>query len=256
MQWSFYLPIFSQKGRNIIMNYALIFAGGTGQRMNSKSKPKQFLELHGKPILIHTLEYFEKHEMIDGICVVCLEKWHDELQMLLRRYGISKVKWVTKGGATGHDSIYNGLLVMSRDCKADDVVLIHDGVRPLITEELITENIEAVYKYHTAITVEASAETVVSIGQDGQIRDVPPRAEMNIAKAPQSFFFGDIAEVHELAQRDGYKSIDSCDLMHHYGRSLHSVKSTPYNIKVATPSDFYVFRAIYEARENSQIFGL
>lgn len=238
------------------MNYALIFAGGTGQRMNSKSKPKQFLDLHGKPILIHTLEYFESHEMIDAICIVCLESWKNELDFLLNRYGITKVKWITNGGETGHDSIYNGLKIMEADCKSDDIILIHDGVRPLITDELITENIETVIKYGNAITVEAAAESVVAIDSNNKIKDVPPRSEMSVAKAPQSFYFKDILEVHEMANKDGFKSIDSCDLMHRYGRELHVVKSTPYNIKVATPSDFYVFRAIYEARENSQIFGL
>lgn len=238
------------------MNYALIFAGGTGQRMNSKSKPKQFLDLHGKPILIHTLEYFERHEMIDAICIVCLESWKNELNILLNRYGITKVKWITNGGDTGHDSIYNGLKIMEADCKPDDIILIHDGVRPLITDELITENIETVIKYGNAITVEAAAESVVAIDCNNKVKDVPPRNEMSVAKAPQSFYFKDIIEVHELANKDGIKSIDSCDLMHRYGRELHAVKSTPYNIKVATPSDYYVFRAIYEARENSQIFGL
>ena len=239
------------------MNIALIFAGGTGQRMNSKSKPKQFLELHGKPILIHTLEYFQYHEEIDAICIVCLSGWEEELRRQLKLYHIDKVKWITAGGETGHDSIYNGLKVLMNNCGSDDIVLIHDGVRPLISDELISANIAMVKECGNAITVEDAAESVVVMDCDeNSIKDMPKRKLVKVAKAPQCFYFKDIWEVHELAQKDGFKSIDSSDLMHRYGRKLYTVKSTPYNIKIATPADYYVFRAIYEARENSQIFGL
>lgn len=238
------------------MNVALIFAGGTGQRMNSRSKPKQFLQLHGKPILIHTLEYFEFHPMIDAICIVCLAGWEDELKFNLKQYGINKVRWITCGGSTGHESIYNGLKAIEKDCKDDDIILIHDGVRPLISEDLITKNIECVLKFGNSITVEKAAETIISINEEDEVLSVPNREIMRTAKAPQCFHYKDIMEVHQRAQDDNFHSIDSCHLMNHYGRKLHIVESTPYNIKIATPSDYYVFRALYEARENSQIFGL
>lgn len=239
------------------MNVALIFAGGTGQRMNSKSKPKQFLEMYGKPILIHTLEYFENHNEIDKICIVCLKGWEEEVKRMLESFRIKKVQWITTGGETGHDSIYNGLKVLVEECNLDDIVLIHDGVRPLISSELISANIDSVKKYGNAITVEAAAESVVVVdGKDRTISDMPKRELSRIAKAPQSFYLQDIWELHQLAQKDGFKSIDSSHLMYTYNRKMYTVDSSPYNIKIATPSDYYVFRAIYEARENSQIFGL
>lgn len=239
------------------MNVALIFAGGTGQRMNSRSKPKQFLELHGKPILIHTLEYFENHNEIDAICIVCLKGWEEELNKQLKQFQINKVQWIVEGGETGHDSIYFGLKKLVNECSLNDIVLIHDGVRPLISEELISKNIDMVKQCGNAITVEDAAESVVVVNESTSVIDSVPRRDLvKTAKAPQSFRIKDIWEVHELAQKDGYKSIDSSDLMHRYGRKLYTLKSTPYNIKIATPSDYYVFRAIYEARENSQIFGL
>lgn len=139
----------------------LIFAGGTGRRMNVRSKPKQFLELHGKPIIIYTLEHFEYHNEVDKIVVVCLADWIAELKGLLRRYGITKVVAIVPGGETGHDSIYYGLAAMQKFSGDDDIVLIHDGVRPLITEELITENINSVRKYGNAITGERARESVV-----------------------------------------------------------------------------------------------
>lgn len=238
------------------MNYALIFAGGTGQRMNSRSKPKQFLELHGKPLIIHTLEFFEYCEKIDAICVVCLAGWEAVLTNSMNQYGISKVRWIVPGGQTGHDSIYHGLQTLSNICKPDDVILIHDGVRPLISEELIEENLVCVQQHGNAITVETAAESIVQLADDETIRNVPPRQQMRIAKAPQCFYFEDIMKAHQMAQEEGFKSIDSAHLMNHYGYELHTVESTPYNIKIATPSDYYVFRALFEARENSQIFGL
>lgn len=239
------------------MNIALIFAGGTGQRMNSRSKPKQFLELHGKPILIHTLEYFDQHHNIEAICIVCLRGWEEELKRQLRQFQIEKVRWIVEGGDTGHDSIYNGLKILMESCSPEDIVLIHDGVRPLISEELISANIESVKKYGNAITVEDAAESVVVMDEGANtISGMPQRSRTKIAKAPQSFYLKDIWEVHQYAQRDNIKSIDSSDLMHKYGKKMYTVKSTPFNIKIATPSDYYVFRAIYEARENSQIFGL
>lgn len=252
-----YLVLEDRYIMEVNMNIALIFAGGTGQRMNSKSRPKQFLEMHGKPILIHTLEYFETHKSIDSICVVCLAGWEDELKRQLVKYQIEKVKWIVEGGETGHDSIYNGLEALKKVCADDDIVLIHDGVRPIISEELITLNIETVERYGNSITVEDAAESVVVMeDRTNTIADMPRRHLCKVAKAPQCFYMKDICEVHELAKKDGFKAIDSSDLMHHYGRQLFTVKSTPYNIKIATPSDYYVFRAIYEARENSQVFGL
>ena len=235
---------------------ALIFAGGTGQRMNSRSKPNQFLEMHGKPIIIYTLEHFEYHNQIDNIVVVCLENWIDELQGLLKRYGISKVKKIIPGGTTGHDSIYLGLWSMMDFAKNDDIVLIHDGVRPLINEELITQNIEMVQKYGNAITAEAARESVVRVADGKIITEVPPRNEMYTAKAPQSFYYGTILKLYEKAQIDEIKTIDSAQLCSIYHEPIYIVKSTPNNLKITEPADYYIYRALYEALEGQQIFGI
>lgn len=235
---------------------ALIFAGGTGQRMNSRAKPKQFLEMHGKPIIIYTLEHFELHEDIDNIVVVCLEEWISELKFLLQRYDISKVSMIVPGGTSGHMSIYSGLEAMKVSSKADDIVLIHDGVRPLITEELITRNIEAVKEFGNAITVEPARESVVQSLDKKNIDNVPLRDEMYTAKAPQSFRFGKILELYERSFIDGRRSIDSAHLCSMYQEPMHMVLSTKNNLKITDPADFYIYRALYEAMENQQIFGL
>lgn len=238
------------------MTIALIFAGGTGTRMNSRSKPKQFLELHGKPIIIYTLEHFEYHEEINEIIVVCIKEWISELQGLLKRYGIHKVSQIVSGGETGHDSIFLGLEAMRENTKDNDIVLIHDGVRPLINAELISANICAVKEYGNGITAEQARESVVQSCNGENIYSVPLRSEMYVAKAPQSFRYGKIYDLYKRAQADGYKTVDSAHLCSLYEETMHIVPSTKNNIKITEPADYYIFRALYEALEGQQIFGL
>lgn len=144
------------------MNIAVIFAGGTGQRMNTASKPKQFLELHSKPIIVYTLEYFQSHSQIDSIIVVCLSNWIDYCKELLQKYHITKVLKVVSGGNSGQESIFNGLEAANQISNDENaIVLIHDGVRPLINEKLITNCIAAVKESGSAITVSPAIETVL-----------------------------------------------------------------------------------------------
>ena len=238
------------------MTTALIFAGGTGQRMNTHSRPKQFLELHGKPILVYTLEHFELHSEVDNIIVVCIESWIQNLKHILKAYAFEKVTQILPGGTSGDGSIYNGLKAMEAESRPDDIVLIHDGVRPLINEELISKNIAVAKEHGAAITIEAATESVVRVGDDGRITEVPTRAEMFTAKAPQSFRFGMIWDLYQRAQQEGVRSIDSAYLCNLYKAEMHTVRSTPNNIKITAPSDYYIFRALFDAMENEQILGI
>lgn len=239
------------------MNIALIFAGGTGQRMNTASKPKQFLELHGKPIIIYTLEHFQRHPAIDGIVVVCLAEWIPYCRELLDKYHIDKALDVVPGGGSGQESIYNGLVAASNRYPADSVILIHDGVRPLINEQIITDDIKSVHEYGSAITVSSAIETIVLKQEDGHVGDILDRSSCEMAKAPQCFYLGDIFTNHQKAREEGKLSfIDSASLMQYYGCELSTVIGPVENIKITTPADFYIFRAIIDARENMQILGL
>lgn len=235
------------------MAAALIFAGGTGRRMNSSSKPKQFLEMHGKPIIIYTLEHFEYHSEITGIVVVCISEWIKELKKMLKKYGITKVTQIVPGGKTGHDSIYNGLIALKDTVNYEEVILIHDGVRPLINREIISLNIEAVKKYGNAITVEPVKESVIRSKDGEHAYEMPSRNQMYIAKAPQSFRYGEILNLYEMAKRDGVKSVDSAHLCSIYEKSMHMVASPPNNIKITEPSDFYIYQALYDIMEGHQI---
>ena len=240
------------------MNTALIFAGGSGKRMNCAATPKQFLELEGKPIIVYTLEHFQNHPEIDSIAVVCIADWIDHLEMLIQRYGLTKVKWVVPGGSTSQESTRNGLYAIAggQDPK-DTVVLIHDGVRPLINAQLISDNIASVKKYGNAITSVPAIETIVTTEDGIGIDAVIDRAHCRMARAPQSFWLADIIALHERAIADNYdEMIDSASLMMHYGVRLHLVDGPTENIKITTPSDFYTFRAIQEAKKSMQILGV
>lgn len=242
------------------MNYALIFAGGTGQRMNTKGKPKQFLELNGKPIIIHTIEHFDEHQQIDGIVVVCLKNWIDYLLSLLTKFNIRKVVAVIEGGNSGQESIRNGLFYLRDNLTISpdkDIILIHDGVRPLINKELISDNIYSVLKYGNAITVTSAIETIIEINQDNIVETVEDRSKCRLARAPQSFILSEIIGAHEKSLLDHTEDmIDSAMLMKHYGAVLHTVEGPCENIKITTPSDFFIFKAIIDAKENSQIWGI
>ena len=239
------------------MNIAVIFAGGAGTRMHSKDRPKQFLELYHKPIIIHTLEVFEKHPEIDAIVVSCIEEWIPHLESLLERYHIGKVKKIVKGGETGQLSIYNGLNAAREIADEDTIVLIHDGVRPMITEKVITENIREVRHSGSAITTGLVTETLLEVDdKTGSIGRVPDRMNSRVAKAPQSFYLKDIWEAHEKALTENRTDfIDSCTLMHNYGYPLTLVDGPTQNIKITTPEDYYLMRAMLEAKENEQLYS-
>lgn len=238
------------------MNIAIIFAGGTGRRMHTASRPKQFLEYHGKPIIIYTLELFDNHPMIDGIVVACVEAWIPFLEKMLKKFEINKVRTIVPGGETGQESIYKGLVAANKISQEDDdVVLIHDGVRPLITEQTITDNIEMVKKVGSCITCIPATETFIVTQEDGGL-EIPTRDNSMIARAPQSFYLKNILSAHMMARNEGRNDfIDSCSMMHHYGYKLGRIIGPMENIKITTPTDFFIFKAMVEVHENQQIFG-
>ena len=238
------------------MNIVVIFAGGSGQRMHTKDIPKQFLEMHGKPIIIYTLELFEKHPEIDAIVIACKEDWIEYLEKLLYKYRIEKVKKIVPGGDTGQMSIYNGLMAAQEVSNGEEaIVLIHDGVRPLINQKVISDNIESVKIHGSAITTAIVKETILVVNDGEAIINVPDRAKSRVAKAPQSFWLKDILAAHNRAQKEGmFDCIDSCTMMKMYGYPLYLVDGPYENIKITTPDDFYTMRALLDAQEDEQLY--
>lgn len=238
------------------MNNVLIFAGGSGTRMNSRGRPKQFLQFYGKELIIHTLENFQNHPEVDGIVIVCIEDWISYLEKLLKKYQIDKVRTVVPGGSTGQESIYNGLCAIKEFAPDDSIVLVHDGVRPFVNDELISNCIQSVKEHGSAITVTPAIETITTI-QDGKITSITDRSKCFLAKAPQCFILKDLFNAHNKARAEGNTNlIDSASLMKYYGYELYTVLGNFDNIKITTPADFYTFKALYEVREQQQIFGL
>lgn len=238
-------------------NIAIIFAGGSGARMGS-GMPKQFLEVAGKPIIIHTLDLFEEHDMIDKIYIACKAEYIKHLKRLIEKNLIKKVAGIVPGGTTGQDSIYKALRLAYDENDGDDIVLIHDGVRPHITSAVISENIECVKTNGSAITCTPLFETPV-VSLDGKtIEDVPSRDGFFTAQAPQSFFLKDVIEAHEQMRKinPSYTGItDTCTLMKKLGREVVMVQGNRGNVKVTTPEDLYIFHGLVQYHEVEQIFG-
>ncbi len=231
------------------MNIAVIFAGGTGKRMGQTEKPKQFMEIAGKPIIIHTLEIFENNSNIDAIVVVSLVDWIKYTQELLQKYNIQKVEKIVPGGSTGQMSIFSGIKAAKELYPEDSIVLINDGVRPFIDDKLINSNIENVKKNRSAISCVYSTETFVLVNENKDIEQIPKRINSLVAKAPQSFILKDIYDVHIKAQSDGiYDSIDSCTLMNSYNMPLSVVMTDYDNIKITTMKDISLAESIHLRR--------
>lgn len=190
------------------MNIAVIFAGGTGQRMNSRTKPKQFLLVHGKPIIIYTLEAFDQHPDIDAIVVVCLKEYIDVLEQLIAKFGVGKIAAIVPGGSSGQESIRNGVDKANRLYPADSVVIVHDGVRPLIDQQTITDCIVSVKKNGSAVTVVPATETIVQ-SEDGVITNIIDRKQCQLARAPQCFRLGELHDAHHKAVEEGGGSTSS-----------------------------------------------
>lgn len=236
------------------MNYALIFAGGVGQRMNSTALPKQFLLVKETPIIVHTINHFQKCNLIDGIIVVCVETHIDLMRNLSKDYNLTKIIEIIPGGSNGQESIFNGLKYLKNiNVMDDDIVLIHDGVRPLIDEETIRRNINCVKNKGNCVTTAKSVETVL-ISENDKIINTVDRSKCYLGRAPQSFYFSDIYLAHEKARQDGKLDfIDSAMLMQHYGHKLYTIDGPQSNIKITTPIDYFIFKAILEESDNDQI---
>lgn len=232
------------------MNIVVIFAGGVGKRMHTRDLPKQFLQVYGKPIIIHTMQIFDTHDDIDAIVVSCVKEWIPFLNELIDKYNLKKVKSVVAGGETGQESIYKGLLAAKAIAYEEAIVLIHDGVRPFITHQVIDDNIRSVKEHGTAITTSKVTETLLIVDETDLIEVVPNRDKSRIAKAPQSFWLDDILKVHNKAVSEEKNNfIDSCTMMQYYGYSLYLVDGPVENIKVTTQEDIFMMRAVLESKE-------
>lgn len=224
---------------------AMLFAGGVGARMKSDDLPKQFLEVGGKPIIIRTMEHFANHKMVDAIVVACKAEWIDYLNNLIEKFNISKVKSVVAGGANGFDSIHNGVMATAEFSKADDdIILICDGVRPMLSEQLITNCIEDTRKYGTAVPVTPSIDSLLYSTDGENCNKSYQRSSMYITQAPQGYTMKNILWSHEQAYKRGITNpVSTSELFIELGESVHIFIGERFNIKVTTPEDLQSLRA-------------
>lgn len=232
------------KGKTI----ALIIAGGVGARMH-QDIPKQFINVHDKPIIIYTLEAFQHHPNIDAIEVVCLEGWHDILRAYAKQFGITKLENIVNGGETGQDSIRNGLKdIATRYHDDDDIVLIHDAIRPMVSTDIISDNIRVCRQYGNA-TVVIPCTSVMLKTEDGLIsNDQIPRDNLKITQTPQAFHLNELLKVHEEAiKKELSPSIASCALYIEMGKKVYLSVGSEKNIKITTQEDIEIFSSLLES---------
>ena len=236
------------------MNVAIIIAGGVGSRMGANI-PKQFIEVNGKHVLAYTCESFQRHHLIDAIEIVCIEGWEEDVMEYRGKYGITKLKWIAKGGASGQESIRNGVDNLRPFLSDDDNVIIHDGIRPLVDDSVIDDLIEKCNLHGNAVTSMPYNEQIFLIDQEDPNSTVQyiPRETLRRVATPQCYKYGLLHDKYAEAfeKKIGiYGSAYTNTMMVDLGVRLFFAKGSDKNIKLTTPGDLAIFKAMLDKGEN------
>ena len=235
------------------MNIAIIIAGGVGSRMG-KNIPKQFIEIRNKPVLAYTLEAFEKHPLIDAIEVVCIEGWEEDVWAYKEKYGITKLRWMAKGGASGQESIRNGVYNLKDKCSPDDNIIIHDGIRPLVDDSVLDDILEKCDKYGNGVTSMPYNEQIFLVDDEISTVKYIPRETLRRVATPQAYKYQLLDEkYHEAFEKEIgiYGSSYTNTMMVELGVRLYFAKGSARNIKLTTPGDLEIFEAMLEKNDES-----
>lgn len=242
------------------MNFGLILAGGTGQRMRTSGMPKQFLQVYGKPIIIYTLEKFDSCEEVDKIVIACNANYIDYMKKLVENHPFKKEIAVIVGGQDRQGSVHNGIdYIYANGGSDEDIIIIHDGVRPLIDQAIISENIHMAEKHGCAMTVKPAIESVVITNKDTcEFGDFEKRSDTYSLTSPQTFKLSILVDTY--AKTENVNSpiplLDAALAYTYLGNKMPLVKEYNHNIKITTPEDYYILKAILELQENKNVFGL
>ena len=231
------------------MNIAIIIAGGVGQRMGHDI-PKQFINVFGKPVLLYTLENFQRHPQIDAIELVCIDGWHDVVRDYAKQYGITKLKWIISGGATGQESIRNGVYHLQDKCTEEDVIIIHDGIRPLVEDSVLSDVIAKCKKYGNAVTSLPYNEQIFIVDDDISTVQYIPRETLRRVATPQAYKFGMLNRAYQkaFAEEIGiYGSSYTNTMMVELGERLYFAAGSDKNIKLTNKDDLELFKAYLKA---------
>lgn len=233
------------------MNSALIIAGGTGSRVG-QAIPKQFINVYDKPIIIYTLEGFQKHPLVDAIEVVCIDGWQDLVLAYAKQFNITKLKWITTGGKTGQESIRNGLVNLKGVLSSDDIVIIHDAIRPLVDDEVLSDVIQVCKKYGNAVTSLPYNEQIFTTTDGKTTTNYIPRDTLRRVSTPQAYNYQKLLSVYEQAflENKGISNSSYANtLMVDYGETLHFAIGSDKNIKITTKDDLELFKAMIAKKE-------
>ena len=233
------------------MNIAIIIAGGSGQRMG-QDIPKQFINVYDKPVLIYTLESFERHPQVDAILVVCIDGWHDVLRAYAKQFGISKLKWIVSGGASGQESIRNGVFHLEGIAAPDDLIIIHDGIRPLVDDSVLSDVLAKAKIYGNAVSSMPYNEQIFVIDSENpeMTTQYIPRETLRRVSTPQAYRFDILdARYHEAFEKGIgiYGSSYTNTMMTELGETLHFAAGSDKNIKLTTKDDLELFKAYLKA---------
>ena len=231
-------------------NIALLIAGGSGNRMH-QDIPKQFITVNERPVIVYTLEAFANHPAIDAIAVVCIQGWEQVLWAYAKQFNITKLKYIVPGGKNGQDSIRNGVFELEKHFDKDDIVLIHDAIRPMVSAEIISDNIRVAREFGNAITVIPCAEAMMQT-EDGVVSvGSYPRDRLKRTQTPQAFKIGDICDLHRRALEAGItNSVASCTLKIEMGEQVYFSAGSEKNIKLTTVEDIDIFKALLAAKRS------
>lgn len=237
------------------MNIGLIIAGGSGNRMQ-QDIPKQFLNVYDKPVLIYTLEAFQRHPQIDAMIVVCLDGWHDILRAYAKQFGIDKLKWIVSGGRTAQESIRNGVEMLYEYCGFDDIVIIHDGIRPLLEDFVLSDVIVKCKEFGNAVTSLPYNEQIFIINEKtpSTTNKYIPRDVLRRVSTPQAYRYGKLKWAYDTAFAEEvgiYASAYVNTLMVDLGETLHFSAGSDKNIKLTTKDDFELFKAYLKTEKDS-----
>ncbi len=227
------------------MNIALIIAGGSGHRMG-QDIPKQFINVYDKPVLIYTLEGFQKHPMIDAIELVCIDGWHDVVWAYAKQFGIDKLKWIVSGGNSGQESIRNGVYGLEDKCKEEDIVIIHDGIRPLVDASVLSDVIETAQKYGNGVTSMPYNEQIFVKDDEISTTKYIPRETLRRVQTPQAYRFGKLDWAYHKAFAENIGIAGSSytnTMMVELGERLYFAAGSDKNIKLTTKDDLELFKA-------------
>ena len=233
------------------MNVALLTAAGSGTRMN-QDIPKQFIHVDNKPVIIYTMEAFQNHPSIDAIIVVTLDSWSAVLWAYAKQFNITKLKWVVPGGDSGQASIRKGLDVLMQELSEEDVVLVHDGNRPMVSSQIISDSLATFSKYGSAVAAIPCTEVVFE-SDDGHCSMVSTERERLLrTQTPHTYRLGELYGAHLEAEKRGINNTAaSCMLMKELGRMTYFSKGSEENLKITTPDDLKIFKALlYMTQDN------